>query len=128
MITVDKAISYGRRVFALPGRVDSDSFRGNHFLIKTGRAQLCENSQDIIESFSDWFKEIENNPTVGKPQILLEAEEKVFLNLLPAHELSIEEIVHVTQLPMMKINVLLMSLKLKKVIKEFPGRIYKKSH
>lgn len=126
MITVEQAVSYGRRVFALPGRVDNENFAGNHFLIKTGRAQLCENAKDIIETFSDLFKGLEMNQSFGKPQIVLESEEKEFWDKLPPHELSIEEIVQLSQLSMMKINVLLMSLKLKKVIKEFPGRIYKK--
>jgi DNA processing protein len=45
---------------------------------------------------------------------------------MPEEELNIEELVKITKLPIMKINILLMSLLMKKVIKEYPGKIYKK--
>jgi DNA processing protein len=60
------------------------------------------------------------------PQFLLEKEEETFLSQLPKTEVSIEEITQTTKLPIRKINVLLMSLVLKRVIKEFPGKIYRK--
>lgn len=126
MISVNKALAFGRKVFAIPGRVDNENFKGNHLLIKSGQAQLCESAQDIINSFNDLFEGFNNKIILGKPEVILEKEEKDFFNLLPSHELSVEEIFELTKLPMMKINVLLMGLKLKQVIKEYPGRVYKK--
>ena len=55
MITVEKALTQKRRTYALPGRTDQETFKGNHHLIKNGRAALIENAQDVAESFESLF-------------------------------------------------------------------------
>ena len=125
MITCSQAYNLGRPVFALPGRADYEYFQGNHHLIKTRQAGLIENSKDVIIHFSDLFPLF---PVKSSTQriVSLEKEEEDLLRCLPQQELSIEDILTITKLPIAKLNVLLMSLVLKKVIKEFPGKIYKK--
>jgi DNA processing protein len=125
MITVEKALLQRRKLFAIPGRADCENFRGNHALIKSGKAQLVESAEEIRASFEDLFG---NYSAVACPTTLqpLAPEEQQFLERLPAHELSIEEMVQLTKLPVMRINILLMGLLLKKLVKEFPGKIYKK--
>jgi len=124
MITMNKALSQGgRRLFALPGRVDNDNFEGNHWLIKTGKAQLVESAEDIANSFDSLFSVMHQEV---KKRPVLETEEEDFLNLLPKEEQTIDEIAKLTKLPIMKLNVLLMSTVMKQVLKEFPGKIYKK--
>lgn len=126
MITVDKSIAYNRKVFALPGRVDSEDFRGNHHLIKNGQAQLVENAQDVIAHFTDLFGIAPTiNRVVSQPISLCE-EELFFLRQLPNQEITIDELVQLTKLPVMKVNVMVMSLLLKKVLKEYPGKVYKR--
>lgn len=120
MITMANARDYGKKLFALPGRADTEAFRGNHQLIKRGEAQLIEGARDILESFSV-LPALESTP---QPE--LNEEEQQLMTLLPSEELSIEEITLKTQLPVPKLNVLLMRLVLKKLVKKFPGRIYKK--
>lgn len=126
MITVGQALSQGRKVFALPGRADQDNFKGNHELIKNDQAQLIENSQDVIMQFDDLLGPLSFKSSVQRAFPQLEKEEADFIQLLPAEELSIEDIASQTKLPMAKVNVLLFSLVLKKMIKEYPGKIYKK--
>jgi len=58
MITMRKAQEYNRPLFALPGRVDMESFMGNHMLVKTGAAKLVEDSNDIISFFGDLLCQI----------------------------------------------------------------------
>lgn len=126
MLTMQRAKQQGRLLFALPGRADQDNFKGNHLLIKNKHAQLIENAKDILdivdpESFKFCFE------TKEQKQVLLAPEEKELLSRLPtAEELSIEEIVNRLQWPVARLNVLLMGLVLKKIIKEYPGKIYKK--
>lgn len=124
MITMEKGLSQGRNLFALPGRVDSENFQGNHLLIKTGQAQLVENAGDILNGYQNLFGQ--KTSPILQPRILLETEEEEFLRLLPCEEFSGETLEHLTKLPVRKINILLMSLILKRAIKEFPGRLYKK--
>jgi len=127
MITMEKGLAQGRKLFALPGRADHDNFRGNHELIKSGRAQLVESAEDVVRSFEDLFCGLRAaKPGTVVPKIHLEKEEEELIKILPEQETSFEEIIQLTKLPVMKLNVLLMSLVLKKAIKEFPGKLYKK--
>jgi len=125
MITMEKASVYHRPLFALPGRADHDNFRGNHSLIKNGKALLIENAEDIIKQFEDLFpapqqRSIHNNP------IHFDAEEQSLLEKMPNQELTIDELAAFSRLPIQQLHRILMSLVLKKAIKEFPGKIYKK--
>lgn len=126
MITVERALAYKRKVFAVPGRVDGNSFQGNHYLIKTRQAELVENAQDVVNCFDDLFSRSGTQMPIKPRAIPLSEEETNFLATLPNHEISVDEMVQITHLPVMRINILLMSLLLKKMIREFPGRIYKK--
>lgn len=124
MITVERALQQGKRLFALPGRADMESFRGNHYLLKRGQAQLVENAQDIVKCFGVSAQAVEGNrSSVG---LALKEEEQELLDLMPAIELSLEELAQASRLSASKLNVLLMSLLLKKRIREFPGKHYKK--
>lgn len=125
MLTMERSLAYGRPLFALPGRVDSGTFQGNHDLIKKGQAKLIENAGDLMNHYEDLFS-LKTDPSNVSFKIQLSKEETLFLDSLPNQELSLDEIVRRTALPMMKINVFLMSLLLKKAIKEYPGQIYKK--
>ncbi len=127
MITVQRALAHDRPVFAIPGRIDIDSFHGNHALIKQGLARLVETAEDISSTFLDFFASQLPSLQPAKFQVPLEPEEKKLLDCLPPEETSIEELIQKTQLPIMKLNVLLMSLILKKVIREFPGKLYKRA-
>lgn len=128
MITVEKAISQKRTIFALPGRVDTEDFRGNHFLIRNGMAKLVENAQDVIDSFSNLFSLAPPKLQPVQPTISLCEEELFFLRQCPNHEITIDELVQITKLPVMKVNVMVMSLVLKKVLKEYPGKVYKRQN
>ncbi len=122
LITVEKALSQGQRaIFALPGRADTPHFRGNHALLKGGKALLIESAQDIASHFGELLTKL---PTANA--IPLEAEERQLFDQMPDQELAIDELLADTKLPISKLNVLLMSLVLKRAVKEFPGKIYKK--
>lgn len=126
LITMDFARRYGRPCFALSGRVDQNNYRGNHALIKEGKAQLIENAKDIVKSFDGHYKSLTVENKQVKTYSSLNTEELSLLKMLPSEELSIEEIIGITKLSVMKLNVMLMSLVLKKVVKEYPGKVYKK--
>lgn len=123
MITMDRARLHKRKLFALPGRADSDSFRGNHMLIKSGQAQLIENAEDIMQHFDGLFlpMSIDNRPPAS-----LDPEETRLYEKMPQMEVSIDELATLSALPIQQVQRILMSLILKKAIKEFPGKVYKK--
>lgn len=53
MLTAERAYEQGRPIFAFPGRCDSENHRGNHLLIKEGKAKLVENERDILQFFDE---------------------------------------------------------------------------
>lgn len=125
MITMEKAFQYKKRLFALPGRVDSGNFTGNHFLIKSGKAHLIENAEDILTHFDALFPSFVSGSSHYRPT-LLDGEEKALFDAMPNLEITLEELFSKAILPPHQVSGVLMSLVLKKMVKEFPGKIYKK--
>jgi len=128
MLTMERALAQGKKLFVIPGRVDSDNFRGNHSLLKNGQAKLVENADDIIKEFNNLFSRDFSTQPIKRESVKIEldCEEQQLVNLLPQQELTFDEILKISKVPVMKLNVLLMSLIMKRVIKEFPGKSYKK--
>jgi DNA processing protein len=123
MLTMELALQQNRPLFAIPGRLDWPTFEGNHYWIQSQKAKLATKGEDLLKHLN-----ITKNQKVNELQLpLLTAQENQFLQKLPAEEKTIEELVLLTQLPMMQLNVFLTRLILKKAIKEFPGKIYKKT-
>lgn len=126
MITMEKAEFYERPLFAVPGRIDMDSFRGNHALIKQGRAFLVESAAEIAAHYDQLFTMPPAAPTVSMSGTQLESAEEALWASLPSQELSVEQILLLAKVPISALNVLLMKLVLKGRLKEFPGKVYKK--
>lgn len=125
MLTADRALEQGRPLFALPGRTDMETFSGNHQLIKHKKATLIENYQDILS----YFNKSSSSQDPCKKSIneaSLTPEEKQLLEKLPSREVCLDSILMIYPYEVAKLCGLLMSLVLKKKIKEYPGKIYKK--
>jgi DNA processing protein len=118
MITMNIAMDQGKELFALPGRADCPNFEGNLEWIQKGKAKLIKNAFEILN-----IENIKESSAKAIPQ--LTNDESVILNLFSNGELFIDEVCKKTSMPISKINVVLMSLMLKKVITEYPGKIYK---
>jgi DNA processing protein len=123
MLTMKNALAHGRHLFALPGPAGTNNFQGNHSLLKSGEAKLTENAEDILQNFASLFSQKTKNPSVV---IELELEEQEFMKKFPQDECSFDNLACLTKLPVMKLNVLLMSLIMKRAVKEYPGKTYKK--
>lgn len=129
MITMEKGESQGRPLFALPGRLDNDNFKGNHNLIKQKRALLVESAAEIASHYDSLFGSsslVSSQSLSLSTTIPLDKEEKKLLESLPNQELSVEQIFLLTKIPISALNVLLMGLVIKRCLKEFPGKVYKK--
>jgi DNA processing protein len=125
LITANFATEYGRQVFAVPGRIDSPRSKGCHDLIKKG-AKLCEGPEDILSEFEYLFP-VSNKPAsqTGLPAMTLsESEQKVYDFLNDREEFAIDELVRWSGLPVSTVSVALLSLEMKRLVKQLPGKLF----
>jgi len=128
LITANFATEYGRQVFAVPGRIDSPRSKGCHDLIKKG-AKLCEGAEDILSEFEYLFPTSNRPPSPGETGLLpalelSETEQKIFDALRAEDESSIDEVIRRCGLPVSAVNVGLLSLEMKRVVKQLPGKLF----
>ncbi len=125
LITANFAVEYGRQVFAVPGPIDSPRSKGCHDLIKKG-AKLCEGAEDIVTEFEYLFP-TSNKPSISGaqlPGLTLTENEKLVFEALGADELFIDEIIVKTGLPASAVSVALLTLEMKKLVRQMPGKVF----
>ncbi len=125
LITAGMAVDYGRQVFAVPGRIDSPQSKGCHDLIKKG-AKLCEDAEDILSEFEYLFPATNRPASASESRTLpalalSENEQKVF-DTLTVEEAGIDEVIRHSGLPVSAVSVALLSLELKRLVRQWPGK------
>jgi DNA processing protein len=127
LITANFATEYGRQVFAVPGRIDSPRSKGCHDLIKKG-AKLCEGAEDILSEFEYLFPASNRPPSASEtgvlPALELSENEQKAYDALNNEESSIDEVIRRSGLPSSAVSVALLSLEMKRVVKQLPGKLF----
>jgi DNA processing protein len=127
LITANFANEYGRQVFAVPGRIDSPRSKGCHELIKKG-AKLCEGAEDILSEFEYLFPPSTKPASAAETGILpaleLSANEQNVYDILSEEQISIDEVIRKSGLPSSAVSVTLLSLEMKRLVRQFPGRLF----
>ncbi len=130
LITANFANEYGRQVFAVPGRIDSPRSKGCHELIKKG-AKLCEGAEDILSEFEYLFPASNRPPGASETGILpameLSGNEQRVYDGLDHEELGIDEVIRKSGLPASAVSVALLSLEMKRLIRQLPGKRFVKN-
>lgn len=130
LITANMTVEYGRQVFAVPGRIDSPRSKGCHDLIKKG-AKLCESAEDILTEFEYLFPR-SNRPAAASetgvlPALELSDNERMVYDALGVEESSIDEVIRRSGLPSSAVSVALLSLEMKRAVKQLPGKVFVRS-
>ncbi len=127
LITANFATEYGRQVFAVPGRIDSPRSKGCHELIKKG-AKLCEGAEDILSEFEYLFPPTNKPPSPAEsgvlPALELSPNEQKVYETLDHEEIGIDDVIRKSGLPSSSVSVALLSLEMKRLIRQLPGKLF----
>jgi DNA processing protein len=127
LITANFATDYGRQVFAVPGRIDSPRSKGCHDLIKKG-AKLCEGAEDILSEFEYLFPASNKVPSPGEtgvlPALSLSDNENKILSAVTHEEAHMDEVIRACGLPASAVSVGLLSLEMKRMVRQLPGKLF----
>src|SRR5256885_13182141 len=131
LITANFAVEYGRQAFAVPGRIASPASQGCHELIKKG-AKLCESAEDVLSEFEYLFPASNRPPTMNEtgvlPALELSPNEEAVFGTLAREEISIDEVIQRSGLPSSAVSVALLSLEMKRLVKQLPGKTFVRSN
>ncbi len=124
LVTADIANSYNREVFAFPGRISDKYSVGCNRLIKSNKAALIENSNDV-EYLLGW----EQNSAKKSVQTQLfvdlnEDETKISEVLKQEKNQTIDVICQKLNMTQGKVSALLLELEFKGLVRCLPGKIY----
>jgi DNA processing protein len=128
ILTANIANSYNREVFAVPGKATDKWSRGCNALIKSNRAQLIENAEDLLKALN-WSEPESNKGKIKKQRQLLlnlnEDEQKIYSTLNEAGELHIDLLIERTQLNSSVLAGVLLEMEMNDIILSLPGKRYK---
>ena len=104
LITASCALEQGREVYAVPGRIGSETSAGTHRLIKEG-AKLVECVEDILEELQGFTQSPPHDqpgtlmPAGPLQRIDLKSDEKKIFDLLSLEPQYIDDLTMRAQLP-----------------------------
>lgn len=128
LITAEIANSYNRDVCAFPGSIEQEYSAGCNYLIKTNRAHLIRNIDDLCY-LMDW----ESIPSKTEKQLVIAPsdlsrdEQKVhkFLADQELEQSTIDQIANHCDWPQSKLAIILLEMEIKGLLLSLPGKIFK---
>jgi DNA processing protein len=128
LITARLALEQNREVMAVPGKITSDLSLGTNWLIKNG-AKLVEDWRDVVEELPLSLRDeiLSKEKKERKKPPLLNPEEKKIYNELETDSLtSVDELVERCRLSVSEVLSILLSLELKDLITQMPGKFFQR--
>jgi DNA processing protein len=129
LITARLALEQNRDVMAVPGNLTSELSRGANWLIKSG-AKLVETWEDVVEELPSPLRERLLAPKAEEKRTMpamSPEERKVFDRLSPDALTHIDALVEETDASVSEMLGLLLSLELKGLVRQVPGKHFQRS-
>ncbi len=126
MITAGTALDQNREVFALPGNIFEKKSRGTNKLIKEGRAKLVQDISDVLDELSYKLRPILKEKPKELPRVQLSIFEQRIFDFLTDDPLHIDVLAEKCAMATSDLLVHLLSLELKGVVKQLPGKYFTK--
>jgi DNA processing protein len=129
LITARLALEQNRDVMAVPGNLTSELSRGANWLIKSG-AKLVETWEDVVEELPSPLRERLLSPKAEEKRTMpaMSPEERSVFDRLSAATLThIDELVEATDASVSEMLGLLLSLELKGLVRQVPGKHFQRS-
>ena len=129
MVTAELANGYKKDVFAFPGKVTDHKSAGCNYLIKSNKAMLLTDAQQLIEIMG-WEEKRQKSKVKSQKEIFIELskEEKIIVDILNKKEsVHIDEINLRSGLSTSTIAAAILNLELQNVVNGLPGKMYKLS-
>jgi DNA processing protein len=125
MITAYLALDQNRDVFAVPGNIHSGRSRGCHALIREGKAQLVTTAADVLDEIGEPAAPagVRENPT-GDAVAGLNGVESSVAGLVGAEPVHLDDIAGLSILTVPDLLVTLLSLEMKNVVRQLPGKYF----
>jgi DNA processing protein len=121
LITARYTLEQGRKLFAIPGNIGSPTSKGTNSLIKEG-AVLVENAEDVIRGLGSGAQVTTHN--AAPPLPLLSPEEETVFCRITGEPKHIDAIMNESGTTAGTVNGFLISLELKGLVKQLPGKYY----
>ena len=126
MITAELANSYNKDVFAFPGKITDSKSAGCNFLIKSNKAILLTDAEELVEIMG-WEEKSHKSTAKKQKELFIELsqEEKIVINILKEKDgVHIDELNHKSGLSSSAVAAAMLNLELQNVILSLPGKIY----
>lgn len=118
LVTADWGFKLDKKVFAVPGPINSQNSKGCLKLLKQG-ARLVTEAEDILGEFKIHNSKIKSGSRIFKN---LSKEERKIIALLENEAMTIDEISIKTKIDVSKLFVFLTSIELMKIAKSMNGK------
>ena len=138
LITARLAMEQNREVFAVPGNITSRNSFGTNYLIKGAGAKLVQQWQDIATELPPQIAARLLPPPFGEkkkeksladrlefvPAGLSQPENLVFRTLTPDSPTHLDALFEQSRLPISELTAALLSLEMRELIRQLPGRCF----